>query len=149
MANLDAWLGSEYYESLLEDDQKHYKLKLTLAHGSMLPDPYTLSDWKDDVTLMPDVSWIDIQNYLINTPSSFTSESLKAYKSLDAYNFFICAHVQDVFIHQIDKDSEFCFIKSEVSFLSVFLVISLSLYSTPRNKMNKGLVFFLFWSGAR
>ena len=63
---------------------------------------------------MPDTTWPGVYNYHINTPSSFSSESLNAYKSLEAYNFFICGHVQDVFYHKIHKSSSYCFIKSEV-----------------------------------
>ena len=40
--------------------------------------------WKD----LPDVTYHDIYNYLINTPSFCTCEQLKAYKSTDGYNFF-------------------------------------------------------------
>ena len=94
----------------------------------MLPDPYTCSEgWKDDVSLMPDVNWPDVYNYLINTPSSFTNESLKAYKSLESYNFFICGHVQEVYYNHIEKNAEFCFIKSEVRYhtlVDLSLVIS-------------------------
>ena len=106
---------SQYYAALSKEDQKRYKSKLTLSDGHALPDPYTLQEgWKNEVTLMPDTTWPDVYNYLINTPSSFSGESLKAYKSLEAYNFFICGHVQDVYYHEIDKSNTFCFIKSEV-----------------------------------
>ena len=108
------WSQSEYFLSLEPSEQSRYKRKLTLSDGTTLPDPCSLkNDWKDDVLLLPDVSWPDVYNYLIDTPSDFTKESLKAYKSLEAYNFFLCGHVQDVFHHSIKK-VEFCFIKSEV-----------------------------------
>ena len=35
----------------------------------------------------PSVSYADIYNYLINTPSEYTHEMLKAYKSMDGHNF--------------------------------------------------------------
>ena len=104
-----------YLDSLDEKDQANYKCKLTLTDGSVLPDPYSLDEgWQDDVGLLPDVDWPDIYNYVINTPSNFTKESLKAYKSLEAYNFFICGHVNDVYYHPINNTSDFCCIKSQV-----------------------------------
>ena len=105
---------SSYYESLDEESQLYYDRKLTTADGKKLPDPMSLKDWKNNVALLPDVSWPDIYNYLVNTPSEYTHESMKAYKSLKAYEFFVCGHVHDVFYHQIDKNNNFCFVKSKV-----------------------------------
>ena len=48
---------------------------------------------KSDVKLMHDVSWGDMYNYLVNSP---TQDNLKPYKSLEAFNFFMCNHVQDI-----------------------------------------------------
>ena len=85
---------------------------------SQLPNPYDLLGWKNEVSSLPDISWPDIYNYLINHPSSvFTNESLKAYKSLDAYNYFVSGHIQEVHYHEIAKDCKFCFIKSEAGTL--------------------------------
>ena len=62
-----------------------YIKKLTLTDGKVLPDPYVLEkDWEGDVKLLPDLEWPEMYHYLINTPSEFTKESLKAHKSLEA-----------------------------------------------------------------
>ena len=53
--------------------------------------------------------------YLIDTLSKFTKEALKANKSLESYDYFICNYVHGCHYHKVSKDSEFCFIKSEVS----------------------------------
>ena len=106
---------SSYYESLDEESQFYYDKKLTTADGKKLPDPMSFKDWKNYVALLPDVNWPGIYKYLKNTPSEYTHESMKAYKSLKAYEFFVCCgHVHDVFYHQIDKNNNFCFVKSKV-----------------------------------
>lgn len=88
---------------------------MTLENGIQLPDPYSINEkeWTDDVLSLPDIQSLDVYQYLIETPSEFTKQSLRAYKSLEAYIFFVCGHVQDVFLASIEK-TDFCFIKSSV-----------------------------------
>ena len=102
---------SSYYESLDEESQLYYDRKLTTADGKKLLDPMSLKDWKNNVASLPDVNWPDIYNFLVNTPSVYTHESMKVYKLLKAYEFFVCGHVYDVFYHQIDKSNHFCLVK--------------------------------------
>ena len=71
----DMFSTSKYFFSLSEEDKEGYKCKLTLSDGQILPDPYSLlNNWKSDVALMPDTTWPDIYNYLINTPSNYSKE---------------------------------------------------------------------------
>ena len=105
---------STYYESLDEESQLYYDKKLTTADGKKLPDPMSLKDWKNNVALLPDVNWPDIYNYPVNTPSEYTHESMKGYRSSKAYKCFVCGHVHDVFYRQIDTNNNFCFVKSKV-----------------------------------
>ena len=70
------------------------------------------SAWSNDITLLSDLSWGDVTEYLIDSLTKFTKEALKAYKSLEAYNYFICNHVHACYYHEVSKDSQFCFIKS-------------------------------------
>ena len=124
--------ATTYPSSLNSDDRKKYEQKLVTADGTVLPDPYTLvENWKDNMKLLPDITWADIYNYLINTPSLYTNENLKAYKSLEAYNFFVSGHVHDVAYHGINDLSEFCFIKTKV-IIKVYL--------------NNQIMFFLTYS---
>ena len=97
-------------------------LKLTLKSGEQLPDPFILpdDDWSDDIANLPDISWRDVTDYLIDSPSIYTKERMKAYKSLEAYDFFICGHVQDCLYHEISPSNDFCFIKTEVRFIFIF-----------------------------
>ena len=105
--------GKDYLSTLDDNSRDLYMKKPQLADNSQLPNPYDLLGWKNEVSLLPDISWPDIYNYLTSHPSgAFTNESLKAYKSLDAYNYFVSGHVQEVYYHVIEKDCKFCFIKS-------------------------------------
>jgi hypothetical protein len=78
---------SDYVERLPSEAKKRYEEKLKYASGSgCLPDPYAIADgWVDDPSTWPDLQFGDIYCYLIDTPGMFTKESLKAYKSLEAY----------------------------------------------------------------
>ena len=50
-------------------------------------DPYTFSheEWSSDISYWPEVEYLDIYNYLINTRSPYTKDELKAYKSLEGW----------------------------------------------------------------
>ena len=41
-------------------------------------------------------------------------ENLKAYKSLETFNFFVCNHVEYVFYPSISKELKFCCVKTKV-----------------------------------
>ena len=86
--------------------------EMTSSHD--VPTPEGLDNWSGDVSLLPNITWLDITSYLIKTPSIFSKESLRAYKSLEAYDYFVCGHVQDCFYHPISEDDIFCFIKTQV-----------------------------------
>ena len=76
---------SGYYERLKDDVKKRYNEKLNII-GEAVDDPYTFSSGLgiDD---MPSIEYPDIYNFLINTPSLYTKEELKAYKSLEGYKY--------------------------------------------------------------
>ena len=107
---------SEYLKSLEPNDAQYYIKKLTLMTGECLPDPYTLAveEWEENINKFPDITWRDVTEYLIETPSLYTKESMKAYKSLEAFDYFVCGHVQQCFYHDIYSACKFCFIKSKV-----------------------------------
>ena len=80
-----------YYEELDSQAQERYKDKCTMA--GLSTDPYLSKDFvsggSNQQELWPDIEYPDICNYLIYTTSSYTKEHLKAYKSMDGYNFFV------------------------------------------------------------
>ncbi|XP_043189745.1 uncharacterized protein LOC122363942 [Amphibalanus amphitrite] len=75
-------------------DIQRYQKKL-ICDGVRLPDPLSVpdGDWKADLCLLPKVTFPDIYVYLINSEGSFTSENLKAYKSLASWDLFKSGHV--------------------------------------------------------
>ena len=107
---------SRYVESLSPQDAAAYFKKLTLSTGERLCDPCSIpeKEWSSDVRCWPSVQWPDIYTYLVEKPSVYTKENLKAYKSLDAYNYVLCGHVQAVKYHPISPTSEFCAVKAHV-----------------------------------
>ena len=67
----------------------------------MLQDPYLgnykeTRGWTTEPTMMPDIMFGDLYMFVISRPSEFTGESLKAYKSLDGYKFYLAGHVQEI-----------------------------------------------------
>ena len=81
-----------------------------------LKDPYCYLESKKSIsnalewTECPDVSFADIYNYLVLTVSSYTHDQLKAYESLDGYNFFINGWVNDVTVLNTSKPRNFLFL---------------------------------------
>ena len=92
-------MTSSYCDSLKGSDKERYERKLhclfSEASKENQPlkslDPYQLNAeaWIDDPSLWPEVEFPQIYIYLIDTPGEFTREKLKAYKSLEAYNYYI------------------------------------------------------------
>eukprot|EP00795_Rhopilema_esculentum_P004077 gene4077-20257_t len=99
-----------------ESTRKHYNEKLTFSEGAeSLPDPYALlHGWSESPSDWPDITFGDIYVYLVHTPGNFTSEELKAYKSLDAYEYVVSGQVQTVYMHNVDNGSPYCFLKAKV-----------------------------------
>lgn len=84
----------DYYSTLNGPDKERYRRKLLALHGdseeSPNLDPYNISkeSWTDDPTLWPPLEYPSIYAYLVDTPGEFTREKLKAFKSLEAYNYY-------------------------------------------------------------
>ena len=92
-----------YYQELTKEAQHRYNEKLDILH---VADPYTFSheQWSSDInSLWPEVEYPDIYNYLINTPSPYTKDELKAYKSLEGYKYSTDGWVDQVTSHAIDR----------------------------------------------
>ena len=90
-----------YFSSLDYNSQRRYAEKLNID-GERLPDPYRIDQdqWSEDVSNWPNLEFGDLYTYLIDSVGQFTKETLKAYKSLEAYNYFYNGYVQTVLNYQ-------------------------------------------------
>ena len=59
-------------------------------------DPYCFSDrhWIDDIRQWLAVDFPAIYTHVIDTPGGYTREKLKAFKSLEAHNYFTMCNAQ-------------------------------------------------------
>lgn len=102
-------------DHLCAEDRERYSAKLTVANESF-PDPFQIADnlWMDCPHQWPPVQYGDIYNYLINTPGLYTAEAMKAYKSLDGYNFFVSGHVGQIMYYVNENMKTVCLMKCAV-----------------------------------
>lgn len=86
--------SGKYLDGLPTVERDRYIRKLKCLHGGpgvdKYEDPYEIKEelWIDDVSKWPSVEFPALYVYFIETPGGYTRESLKAYKSLEAYNYY-------------------------------------------------------------
>ena len=67
----------------------------------VLCDPYAKKNqapWSTESTTWPEVEYPDVYNYLVSTPSPYTKQEMKAYKSLEGYKYFVDGWVAKVLV---------------------------------------------------
>ena len=106
-------MGVKYIDCLSKSDRSNYFTKL--AAFGVKDDLYDadMSDWVDDPRKWPQIEFGQIFVYLIESKGCFTQEKLKAYKSLDAYNFYQSGWVQTVY-WRVCPDGLHCAVKAKV-----------------------------------
>ncbi|XP_041374186.1 uncharacterized protein LOC121387226 [Gigantopelta aegis] len=99
-----------------EAKQRYYRKLLYDSETKTLPDPYSLGGkWSTNPSNWPDLTFGDIYLYLIDTPSIYNKDSMKAYKSLEAYKYVVSGHVQVVLSNPVDDKCPFIALKSKVT----------------------------------
>ena len=90
-----------YLDSLDSVTNARYLAKLSIIDKI---DPYTVQKgkWSQKTEEFPNILYPDIVNYLLYTPSKYTTDDLQAYKSLDAYNQLVCGWVREVSTTEIN-----------------------------------------------
>ena len=83
---------SVYAQNLPDGAKKRYKEKISIIHGL---DPFG-SGLGEAVPTVPPVEASDLVAYLVLQTNFITTQQFKAYKSLEAYNQFVCGWVKDV-----------------------------------------------------
>ena len=86
---------SKYLQDLDDEHASRYRQKISVVENI---NPYTLKkqDLTSDIRYFPSITYPDIVNYMLFAPSPVTSEELKCYKSLDAFNQFMQGWVKEI-----------------------------------------------------
>ncbi|KAL1279247.1 hypothetical protein QQF64_025920 [Cirrhinus molitorella] len=54
------------------------------------------SEFSSELKYLPAIEAVDITNYLVVQTSFYSTKQMKAYKSMDAYNYFVADGVNDI-----------------------------------------------------
>ena len=93
---------SKYFQCLSSESKKRYLAKISKIENV---DPYCLKkeNLNSDTECFPKISYPDI----------VTAEELKCYKSVEAYNYFLCEWVKEIAVKTFKDES--CLILGRVS----------------------------------
>lgn len=86
----------KYFEELVGPTRARYEAKIRMCDGV---DPYTLlvgTNATADADLLPATTHVDIINYLVLSTSYVSLLQMKAYKSLEAHNYFTSGWVKSL-----------------------------------------------------
>ena len=87
------------------------------------------SDYSENVELLPSVQYPDIVNYLVLQTSWATKSQMKAYKSMDAYNFFVSGWVNTLYMRCVGTDKVVVFARVSEDELIKFFVPCFNIFT--------------------
>ena len=105
---------SEIYRDLDRAGKTRYAEKLAFIGSDQ--DPYVTSRSLTPGATpdFPSVEYPDLYHYLVNAPSPCTKEEMKAYKSLEGYQFFVAGWVGNVVTFPATADGKRAFVMAKV-----------------------------------
>ena len=107
-------IDNSVLDHLSVEQKNRYEAKLQ-ALGTC--DPYTapieLFEPLKDATSLPDFCFGDLYVYLVETPSPYTQEKMKAFKSTESYLYARAGHVNQALIWEV-KDKKMFTVKAKV-----------------------------------
>ena len=108
-------------ETIEEREMREKKARETRAAEKLrspsenLPDLKTLSNWTNDLSKLPQISYNKIIDYLVyGLCKFFQREDMKCFKQLKAFKFFKDGHLQKIELSLISEKSSYCFVKAAV-----------------------------------
>ena len=103
---------SKYFQYLSNESKKRYLVEISRIENE---DPCTLKkeNLNFETECFPRISYPDIVSYLLFVPSPVTAEQLKCYKSMGAYNYFLCGWVKETATKLFKNES--CLLLGKVS----------------------------------
>ena len=95
-------------------------------------DPYLMktSEFSTEPQDLPTIEAVDITNYLVLQTSYYTKQQMKAYKSLEAYNFFVSGWVHNLGTKRLHDDYRLVFARVSVCSDIVLCVKMLAVTAT-------------------
>lgn len=100
-------------------------------------DPFLMkmSEFSVELEDLPTVEAVDITNYLVLQTSYYTRQQMKAYKSLEAYNFFVSGWVHNLGTKRLHDDHRLVFARVSVCFYIVLCVKMLAVTAIMSTNM--------------
>ena len=112
--------GSDHLAHLQKDELQRYKEKLSLLG---ICDPYcappNLFIALNGCSKLPQLEFGDLFIYLVEGPSPYTAQQMKAYKSTDSHVYFTNGWVNNPVVWQLEK-KKLTILKARVSWLLLY-----------------------------
>ena len=114
-ASTAATVFSDYYATLDNTSKARYRENFALCGF----DPYSIkkADFSDDLALLPKIEYPDIVNYLVLQTSCATNSQMKAYKSTEAYSFFVSGWVNTLLMKKVGDEKVVVYGKLSMNFV--------------------------------
>ena len=105
---------SDYFKKLEPKFQGRYTSKCSRCDGV---DPYCLKkkDFSYKFEDLPNIEFPDVCNYLVLQTSFYTNQQMKSYKSLEAYNYFVCGWVEDLGVKHLNENNSLIYARVSIN----------------------------------